>query len=134
MDENQPPHYCTGCGDMHGGEARESPEVAIARINREADIKIARINAHQDQDWNETRVEVAEVEAAAEVESAVATAETVVALTGAAGETPEAEEPPAVVVEAPAAETEIEEPSIMPKDDSGGEPPAPKSKGFSYWP
>lgn len=133
MDENQAPHYCTGCGDMHGGEVRESPEVAIARIEADRAVKVARITAHQDENWNETRVEVAGIEGAAEVASAEATAEVVGEII-AAGSGAGDEEEPAVVVEAPPAETPEEEPSIEPKDESSGEPPAPKKPGLSYWP
>jgi hypothetical protein len=134
MDQDQAPHYCTGCGEMHGGEARETPEVAMARINRDADIKIARINAHQDDGYNETRVEVAEIEGAAEVAVAEATAEVVGEIIAAEAGAGDEEELPPVVVEAPAPETIDEEPSMEPKDELSDGPPAEKKTSFSYWP
>ena len=63
--------YCPHCGnETEQLIAVASPvaetvnaEVEIARINAERDIEVAKIGARQDRDWNETRVEVAGIEA-----------------------------------------------------------------------
>lgn len=76
--EGQGAHYCTGCGEMHGAEHRETPEVAIARINREADVRIAEIQRGEFQKTEleaETEVAVAEIDAAAVVDEATVKAE-----------------------------------------------------------
>jgi len=69
------PHYCTGCGQMHGGEARENPEVAIARIQAERDVKVAQLSRTETTTWAEADVATAEIAAEAQVDEAVVTAE-----------------------------------------------------------
>lgn len=99
--------YCTHCG----GEVERVPEVAavaetvsaevqIAQINADRDIKVEQIKARQEKDWNDTRVEVAAVEAEAEVAAAEATAEVIgeVIASGSGDADPEPENDPAPVV------------------------------------
>jgi hypothetical protein len=106
--------YCPGCGNeveqpviiaaSTGAEAVNA-EVEIARINAERDIQVAKITARQDRDWNETRVEVAELETAAEVASASAEAEVIGAILATDPEPAEDTEPepePLIVTEPPA--------------------------------
>jgi hypothetical protein len=131
--------FCQHCGNtvdqlLPAVAAAEtvSAEVEIARINAERDVEVAKIAARQDRDWNETRVEVAEIEAVAEVAAAEAEAEVIgeiiAAESGAetAGETGEP-----IVVQVPDAEPQ-EEPVT-------GEPPvvdvsAPREKkSGGYW-
>lgn len=127
--------YCEDCGNGHectaaGREPAESDEVKIARINREADVAIAKLGARQDRDWNETRVEVAGIEAEAEVAAAVAEAEVV----GAAIEAGIEPQPEPVIIDAPEAIAE-DAPEDAPPPAEGSEPPAPKSKsaGLGFW-
>lgn len=74
-------------------------EVEIERIRAERDIEVARINARQERDYNETRVEVAAIEAEAEVGAAEATAEVVAAAIAGPPE-PETEADP-IIIDAP---------------------------------
>ncbi len=127
--------YCEFCGATHectvaNGESVESDEVKIARINREADVAIAKLTARQDRDWNETRVEVAEIEAEAEVAAAAAEAEVI----GAAIEAGIEPEPEPVIIDAPEAIAE-DEPDDAPPEVEGSAPPEPKRKsaGIGFW-
>lgn len=73
-------HVCESCGMLHDAPTSvESAEVAIARIQAEAQVKIAQLQARQDKDWNETRVETAKIEAEASVDVAESEAEVIVA-------------------------------------------------------
>jgi hypothetical protein len=108
-------------------------EVEIARINAERDIEVAKIGARQDRDWNETRVEVAGIEAEAEVGAAEATAEVVAAVIDNAGD----DEPPVDPVQIIAPEmvnNDVDE-DAPPALEGGSEPPASESKprGLGMW-
>jgi hypothetical protein len=85
-------------------------EVEIARINAERDVKVAQISARGERDWNETRVEVAEIEADAEVEAAAVEAEII-------SEAIEASDVP------PAEPIEIIAPETIPDDETEDAPP-----------
>ena len=78
--------YCPDCGTGHECEAategRTDPSVEIARINADRDIAVARLAARSAREELETVEEVAEIQADAEVESAVAEAEVVAAAIG----------------------------------------------------
>jgi hypothetical protein len=121
-------HYCTGCGQLHGGRDL-SAEVKIAKINADRDVEVARIQRGEFQMTPleaETTIAVTELEAAAAVEVAAELGD---------GQAPAAEEPEttAIVVEGPPAEPAEELPSIEPGIGSS-EPPAAKSKSsLSYW-
>lgn len=131
--------YCPHCGNETEQFIAIAPpvadpvdrEVEIARINAERDIKVAEIAARQDRNWNETRVEVAGIEAVAEVESAEATAEVIgEVLAIEAG--PDAPAEP-VIIDAPQAIAE-DEPEDAPPETEGSPPPAVKSKiGLGAW-
>jgi hypothetical protein len=116
--------YCQHCGNEvdhlpETGTATEavSAEIQVAKINAEKEIELAKINARMDRNWNETRVEVAEVEAEAEVAAAEATAEVIGEVLAAETETVTEEEPPA-------------EPIIVTAEpDDGGEDIAPPETG-----
>lgn len=109
--------FCPECGqDHHAGERQETAaldrEVEIARINRKADIEIARIQAGSVRAEADADVDIAEVEAVSGVEAAEAVAD---ALTEIAAP-PEPEPAPTIVVEPepePEPEPEIE-PEVMP--------------------
>jgi hypothetical protein len=126
--------YCEDCGNGHdctaeGRETPESDEVKIARINREADVKIAQLAARSAREELETTEAVAEIQADAEIEAAVAEAEVV----GAAIEAGIEPEPEPVIIDAPTAINE--EPEDAPPPAEGSEPPAPKrrSVGLGAW-
>jgi hypothetical protein len=132
--------YCPHCGnevdamiDFKGPDADNniSAEVRIAEIQANRDIEVAKIAARQDRDWNETRVEVAGIEADAAVEAAVAEAEVV----GAAIEAGIAPEPEPVIVNAPEAVADAEPEDAPPQVEGGSEPPEPKRKaaGLGMW-
>lgn len=127
--------YCTNCGTGHectvaAGESVESDEVKIARINRDADVKIAQVQARESRDMNEHFEAVAEIEAEAEVAAAVAEAEVI----GAAIEAGIEPEPEPVIIDAPTAEVD-DAPDDAPPEVEGSEPPAPKRKsiGLGAW-
>jgi hypothetical protein len=127
--------YCTDCGNGHdctaeSRESAESDEVKIARINRDADVAIAKLGARTERDWNETRVEVAEIEADAAVEAAAAEAEVV----GAAIEAGIEPQPEPVIIDAPTAIAD-DQADDAPPPTEGSEPPAPKAKaaGLGFW-
>jgi hypothetical protein len=125
-------HACETCGLQHAatGERAESDAVAIARIETQRDIEVARLQGRQERDWNETRVEVAEIEGAAEVATAEATAEVigeVIAAEAGAEAEPPAEDPAPVVVTGPAEpEEELAPPETAPKEST--------PKKSSFWP
>lgn len=133
--------FCPHCG----GEVEHVPEVAavaetvtakveIARIQAERDVQVARIQAKQDKDWNDTRVEVAEVEAEAEVAAAEATAEIigeVIAAEGGDVDTEPENDPVPVVV---SAEPEQDDGAELAPPETGSHDSGPAKKpvwGFS---
>jgi hypothetical protein len=126
------PHHCSACGQMHGGEGRDA-EVKIAKINADRDIEVARISRgewqHNADVEAETEIAVTEMETAAGVQEAEA-------LAGALSGTPAEPEPVIVDVPAPDVEPEVGS-SIQPRDDdesSDGPPPPEKKSSLSYWP
>jgi hypothetical protein len=126
-------HICQDCGLLHDMPAapEESDEVKIARINREADVQIAKVAARQDRAELETAEAIAETEAGAAVEVAVAEAE----LLGAAIEGGIEEQPEPVIIDAPEAVAEEEPEDAPPPAAEGSEPPAPARKtiGLGAW-
>lgn len=131
--------FCPHCGspvdELPGAPgAQESEAIILARIEKEKAIELAKLARSTERDWNETRVEVAEIEAEAEVASAEATAEVVAAVIeeGAAPAADGDQEP--IVIDA-VATAEDDEPDDAPPEVEGSEPPAPKSKssGLGFW-
>ena len=126
--------FCQDCGNGHdctaeGRESAESDEVKIARINREADVAIAKLAARSAREELATVEEVAEIEAEAAVEAAVAEAEVI----GAAIEAGIEPEPEPVIIEAP--EPAGDEPDDAPPELEGSAPPAAakRSIGLGAW-
>jgi hypothetical protein len=112
---------------------QESPEVAIARIQAQSALDIAKIQARQDRDWNETRLEVAEVEAGAEVAAAEATAEVVAAVLDSDDQAPEPAPNP-IVVDAPEiSDEEIVEDAPPPADEAPAPSAPSKPRGLGMW-
>jgi len=134
--------YCPHCGNETPGLIPVAPpvaeavssEVEIARIQAERDIAVAKISARQDANWNETRVEVAGIEAAAEVGAAEATAEAVAAVIEAGTDTGDEPGPP-VVIEAPdgADEDQGDDDELPPAEGSPIPEPKRKSTGLGFW-
>ncbi len=96
--------FCQHCG----GETAQLPaavpetvsaDVRIAEINANRDIEVAKIAARQDRDWNDTRAEVAEIEAGAAVGAAQADAAGMAAAAAIIAETDADPEPEPVVTE-----------------------------------
>src|SRR5258708_595873 len=61
------PHYCSACGEIHGGSSRESEEVKIAKINAERDVEGAKISRAEAREYTEAATEQTEIAAQAEV-------------------------------------------------------------------
>lgn len=132
--------YCPHCGAQTelvipvAPPAAEavSAEVRIAEINAARDIELAKLAARQDRDWNETRIEVAQIEAEAEVGAAEAEAEVIAAVLTADDQEPEPEPEP-IVIDAPAvAEDEVIQ-DAPPASDAPAPEPAKKSLGLGMW-
>jgi hypothetical protein len=126
-------HVCPDCQLLHDmpSAPEESDEVKIARINREADIRIAQLSARQDRDWNETRVEVAEIEAGAEVESAVAEAEIIGAALE-ASDVPEAE-PIEIIAPDMVQDVDVDLEEELPPTEGSPVPSESKPHGLGMW-
>jgi len=128
MTEPAIPHHCSACGEVHGASPRTSPEVEIARIQAERDIRVAELSRGEFQKTEleaETEIAVAEIEAAADVEEAIVKAEVLDDIL-----TPEPEPEPVVIVENEA-EAESAEPDDAPPEIETA-PPAPK-RSNAWW-
>jgi hypothetical protein len=126
-------HQCADCGLTHEAPGEASapviPEVEIARINADRDVKVAQLASRQDADWNETRVEVAEIEADADLAVAEGQVEGALEVIDAMNPEPEPAPEP-VIVDAPEPEPEPE-PDMPPPPDSG---PQHSERKASVWP
>lgn len=107
-------------------------EVRIAEINAARDIELAKLARRQDADWNETRVEVAAIEADAEVAAAEATAEVVAAVI--AGPDDQGDDDPApIVVEAGPPVDDVVDDAPPPNDDAPAPSSPGKPRGLGMW-
>lgn len=128
-------HSCPDCGLVHDHvqPPAEDPQVAIARIQAESAAEIARITAHSDRDWNETREAVAAIEADATVEAAAIEAEVI----GDAIESAGVSEPDPVIIDVPGQpgpEPDDDPEALPPAEGSPApEPAARKSLGLGMW-
>lgn len=126
-------HFCSACGEQHGGGQRTVPEVEIARIHADRDVKIAQLEYREGLEGLAVEAETAVVIAELETESAVAVAEETGAPDG------QGEEPgPPIVVEAPAAEEpEAPAPDMAPPElvDTGTSSPSSgtRSSDSGWW-
>jgi hypothetical protein len=99
-------HYCSACGESHGGRQGESDEVKVAKINADRDIEVARLARAEARQEIEAEIEQTEIIADAAVEEAVVEA---AVLDDILNPEPEAAaEPEPTVVEIPDAEPEPE--------------------------
>ena len=128
--------FCSNCGHPQDGsitapaEVPESDEVRIARIQADRDVKVAQLAAKQEREWNESREVIAETEAGAAVEVAVAEAEVIGTIIAAETAEPEAEPEPLpapVIVEAEPEESDAP-PVVEPS-----EPREPRRRGLGMW-
>lgn len=125
--------YCGDCGAGHECEGQAPPgtsdAVRIAEINRDRDIALARLGNRAERAALETAEEIAEVEADATVDAAVAEAEVL----GAAIEASDTD--PAEIIVAPQAVAEDETVEDAPPPAEGSEPPPAKSSklGLGAW-
>ena len=126
-------HVCTDCGLLHDTPTQqETPEVAIARIQAETQLKIEQLRARTDRHIAETETEaaedIAETEAEASIVGDVASAQIIASEPAPAAEG-ETGEP--IVIEAPAAPAEpepvTEEPPVIETA------PAKESRRGGYW-
>jgi hypothetical protein len=131
MSEPTVEHYCTGCGERHGGTHGKDAEVRIAEINAKRDIEVARIQRGETRLAVETAAgaELAVAEVQAEADVAVAAE-----LAPALAEGAESGSEPLVLADGPVAEPEPEPdaPSIEPAGETSSPPPAEK-KSRGYW-
>lgn len=125
-------HYCSACGEVHGGHSGDSEAVRVAKIQADRDIEVARIQRSEARQAIEAETEQTEIESEAAVEAAVAEAVTTTAVLAATAEEAPSEPAP----EAPVAE---EAPAVV-EEVSDGEPPAPPetekrapAKSGGYW-
>lgn len=127
-------HVCQDCGLMHDAvvAASEPVEVTLARIAKEQAVEVAKIQARQERDWNETRVEVAAIETEATVAAAGVEGELIAAAV--AGD-PEPEADPApIVIDAPTAEVDEEMDDAPPvADDAHAPHERAKPRGLGMW-
>ena len=125
------PHYCSACGEIHGGHSGDSEAVRVAKIQADRDIEVARIQRSEARQAIEAETEQTEIEAEAEVQAAVA--EAVVTTSILAAESgPPAEEPaeaPVIEAEPVAAEPVDEGPPAPPE----AEHKVPAKSGGGYW-
>lgn len=128
--------FCSNCGtEVNGAPVvpAEPVEVTLARLDKERAIEVAKIQARQEREYNETRVEVAEIESAADVAVGEATAEVVAA---AIAPDPVTEPDPLVIdaptLDAPPAEPEPED--APPPAEQGEHEESPrKASGLGMW-
>ncbi len=126
-------HVCESCGLLHDTPTmQENPEVAIARIQAETQLKIeqlrARTGRHIAEVEAETAEEIAETEAEASIIGDVASAEIIASESS---PTPGEDIGEPIVIEVPDAEAEpepvTEEPPVVEAA------PAKESKRGGYW-
>jgi hypothetical protein len=126
-------HVCPECQLLHDAVTpQESEAVTLARIAKEQAVEVAKIQARQERDWNETRVEVAAIEGEAEVGAAAAEAEVIAAVLTADDTPAEEPAPDPIVIDAPAVEEEIAE-DAPPENDAPAPTVPGKGRGLGMW-
>lgn len=128
--------YCPECGTGHdctvtAGEGVESDEVKIARINADSAEALAKIAARQDRDWNQTRTEVAEIEADAMVEAAEVEGEVIAAAIE--GSDLPAPDPVEIIAPELVNTTEVDNEDAPPELEGSPVPPPEKKTGLGMW-
>lgn len=123
------PHYCSACGEVHGGHSGETEAIKIAKINADRDIEVARIARSETRQELEAATEQTAIEAEAQVAEAVVEAavleEIVTPEPQAAPELEPETEPEVIVADAPESDDVPPPPESEPAKE-------PKSSG-GYW-
>jgi hypothetical protein len=122
------PHYCSACGEIHGGPAGKNPEVEIARIQAERDIEVAKLSRAETREVVEGAIEQTEIESAAAVDEAVVKTEVLEELAA-----PEPEPEPVVIVSNEAEGDPEPEPEPEADLPEPGPPPEPAGKANVWW-
>lgn len=127
--------FCPECGVDHHAEDRVQQtaadrEVEIARINAERDVKVARIAAGQTRAELETAEEIAEVQADAEVESAVVEGEVIAAALEASAVDAE---PIEIIAPDIAQSVDVDMSEELPPTEGSPVPDEPKKHGLGMW-
>jgi NMD protein affecting ribosome stability and mRNA decay len=125
------PHYCSACGEIHGGASRESEEVKIAKIMADKEIRIAELANRATTEVVEGSIEQTEIEAAAAVDEAVVKVEVMEEL----AEPPEPEPQPVTVVsnEAEGGDAEPEPEAEPPEAEGAPAAPVPSGSSNPWW-
>lgn len=129
-------HACTECGMLHDAPvSTESAEVAIARINAESALAIAKLQArtdvHQVDTITEAEQEIAEIETGAIVAAAAVEGE-IIAAEGDTDPAPTGPDP--IILDAPAPVADDEPEDELPVADDEHQPTEPrKSRGLGMW-
>jgi hypothetical protein len=127
-------HTCTDCGLIHDAlvaDEREPMEVTLRRLAKEEAIEVAKINARVDREYNETRIEVAEIETEAMVEAAVVEGE-VIAAAIEASDVPAAE-PIDYVAPDLIVDQDVDVDQELPEIEGSPVPDDKKSAGLGMW-
>ena len=121
------PHYCSACGEIHGGHSGETEAIKIAKIEADRDIEVARLARAEARQEIEAGVEETKIEAAAAVDAAVVESQVIEELA-----TPE---PAAIIAPQgdPAPVTEVPEAVSEPESPPESEPVSSGSKGGGWW-
>jgi fused signal recognition particle receptor len=126
MADGQTPHYCSACGEIHGGPHGQDPSVKIAQIEADKEIRVAEIMSKRvpaPPEELEVQTEIAQIEA----DSAVDVAEAIGPITPAPVE-PEPVEPDPMPVE------DVIEPEGEPEPPEVTADPTPRQpKKKSWW-
>jgi hypothetical protein len=122
------PHYCSACGEVHGGSAGKDPAVEIAKINAERDIRVAELARGESKKFVEGQIEQTGIEASAAVEEAVVKAEVLEELAE-----PEPEPEPVVIVSNEAEGGAAPEPEPEADLPEAGTVPAAAGKSNPWW-
>lgn len=130
MSEQIGEHFCTGCGERHGGSHGKDAEVRIAEIQAKRDIEVAKIERGVIRQETEVAAETEIATTEIEAEAAVAVA---AEIGSGASEAEQEPETTAIVVEGPPADEPEPQASIEPAESTAPEPGEPERKRLSYW-
>lgn len=120
-------HYCTGCGEIHGGKSGTPPEVRIAEINAQRDVEVARLSRSETREVVEGELAAVELETEAQVEEAVVKAEVLEEIAA-----PEPEPEPVVIVSNETDQEPADVPAEAEPPEVEGSEPAQKSSN-PWW-
>lgn len=122
------PHYCSACGEIHGGTSTKNPEVEIARIQAERDIEVAKLANRATSELAEASIETTEIEAGAAVDEAVVRADVLTELAE-----PEPEPAPVTIVSAEGGDAGADETVPEAEPPVADDTAAPSSGSANPW-